>query len=135
MDLIQLMESNYIFSWFQTEISDDDDDYDYDDSFILQDNQKDKSERKIWKKQSERKNLKEKIWKKNTERIILNFLYRKKNLKEILKENLKEKTERKNNTQQMIDNFIEFGLDPTYGEQSYIFLISDRNFRWWLWLL
>ena len=29
----------------------------------------------------------------------------------------------------MIDNLIEFGLDPTYGEQLYIFLISDRNFR------
>ena len=41
---------------------------------------------------------------------------------------MKEKTERKNNTQQMIDIFIEFGLDPTYGEQLYIFLISDRNF-------
>ena len=27
----------------------------------------------------------------------------------------------------MIDNFIEFGLDPTYGEQLYIFLISDRK--------
>ena len=24
---------------------------------------------------------------------------------------------------------IEFGLDPTYGEQLFIFLISDRNFQ------
>ena len=45
------------------------------------------------------------------------------------KKKLKEKSERKNDTQQMIDNFIEFGLDPTYGEQLYVFLISDRNFR------
>ena len=75
------MESNYIFSWFQTEISDDYYDY-YDDSFILQDNKKEKSERKIWKKNTERKILKEKsekilkgkperkIWKFYTERKI-----------------------------------------------------------------
>ena len=38
---------------------------------------------------------------------------------------MKENTEIKNNTQNMIDNFIDFGLDPTYGEQLYIFLISE----------
>ena len=58
---------------------------------------KETSERNLWKKKTERKfwkkDLKEKNWKKN----------------------LKEKSERTNNTQQMMDHFIEFGLDPTHS--------------------
>ena len=68
-------------------------------------------ENKHLKEKSERKTQKE-----STER---------KTIRKHRKENQKEHSER--NTK---DNFIEFGLDPTYGEQLYIFLISDRNYRW-----
>ena len=72
------MKSNYS-PWFQTELSDD-----YD-NFIPQDNKKWKSERKIWKKQSERK-----IWKLYSERQLWKKNPEEKSERKIWKKNLKE---------------------------------------------
>ena len=79
------MERNYIFSWFQSEFFDDNND------FILQEKQYGEFRKKHQKELSERTNQKEQVRKKKSER--------KKTGRKNNKKNQKEKTGRNNNNE------------------------------------